>query len=254
MLQEAFVAVPTLEPLLNSTELPVEDGIPMETPYHRSQMNLLIDLIDYHWRDRHDYYVGGNMFVYFSETQARNRDYRGPDFFIVKDVDGSKHRDAWIVWQEDGRYPDLIVELLSESTAELDKTVKKRLYERTFRTPEYFCYDLATQELIGWRMGRPGEYEPIEPDEDGRLWSSLLQLGLGTWQGEFQKNTITWLRFFDENGELVPTPTEAEAERAAQEAERAAQEAQRADRAESQIAQLQAEVERLRLELQKKAP
>ena len=95
MPQEAFVAVPEVKLPPSSTELPYEDGIPMETPYHRAQVNLLIDLTDYHWRDRHDYYVGGNMFLYFSETQARNRDYRGPDFFIVKDVEGAKERNSW---------------------------------------------------------------------------------------------------------------------------------------------------------------
>jgi hypothetical protein len=28
------------------------------------------------------------MFIYFSAEQVRSRDYRGPDFFVVKGVDG----------------------------------------------------------------------------------------------------------------------------------------------------------------------
>jgi Uma2 family endonuclease len=212
----------------DASHLPTEDGIPMESPLHRAEMNLLIDLTHFHWHDRTDYYAGGNMFIYFSEEQIRNQDYRGPDFYIVKDVDGTKERKSWIVWEEKGRYPDLIIELLSESTAEVDKTVKKRLYERTFRTHEYYCYDITTQELIGWRLGKAGRYEEIIPNAEGRLWSEVLQLWLGLWPGQFQKVTTTWLRFFDESGQLVPTLAEAEAARA--------------DRAEAELARLRAEL------------
>ena len=213
-------------------DLPTEDGIPMETPLHRAQMNLLIDSTHYYWRDRTDYYVGGNMFIYFSEEQIRNQDYRGADFYIVKDVDGTKERKAWLVWEEEGRYPDLIIELLSESTAEVDKTVKKRLYERTFRTLEYYCYDIATQEFIGWRLGLTGQYQAIAPSPEERLWSEILQLWLGPWEDELQKNGATWLRFFDESGRLVPIEAEAEAVRA--------------DQAEAELARLREELAQLR--------
>src|SRR5438132_12388437 len=128
------------EPPVALPKLPLvaTDGVPLETHWHVLQIALLIELLAYRFRDRDDYYAGGNMFVYYSEEQARNRDYRGPDFFFVDGVDGLKQREWWAVWQEDGRYPDLIVELLSSTTAHLDRTTKKSLYERTFRTFEYF--------------------------------------------------------------------------------------------------------------------
>jgi hypothetical protein len=47
------------------------------------------------------------MFVYYSRDQAMNRDFRGPDFFLVLDVDGSRERQGWVVWEEGGRYPDV---------------------------------------------------------------------------------------------------------------------------------------------------
>jgi len=72
----------------------------LETNWHRMQMNLLIESVHYHWREREDYFTGGNMFIYFSVEQVRNRDYRGPDFFVVKGVDSSHDRAAWIVWEE----------------------------------------------------------------------------------------------------------------------------------------------------------
>lgn len=55
---------------LPTLELPIEDGIPLDSPWHRAAINLLIELIHCFWRGRTDFYVGGNMFVYFSLEQA----------------------------------------------------------------------------------------------------------------------------------------------------------------------------------------
>jgi Uma2 family endonuclease len=248
--EKLFEAV--LPPLTPSTEnLPTEDGIPLETPWHRAEINLLLESLDYLWRRRQDYYAGGNMFVYFSSQQIRNQDYRGPDFFVVKDVDGSYERPSWVVWEEGGRYPDVIIELLSPSTAEADKTSKKRLYERVFRTAEYFCYDPVNEELIGWHL-QQGRYEPLERDEYGRLWSSGLQAWLGTWEGPFIGRSATWLRFYDEDSLLVPIIAEAETARAEAESARAEAESVRAEaesaRAEAESARAEAESARAEAE------
>ncbi|ASC69511.1 Hypothetical Protein XM38_004380 [Halomicronema hongdechloris C2206] len=37
-------------------------------------------------------------------------------------------RRSWVVWEEGGQYPDLIIELLSPATAQVDHTLKKTLY------------------------------------------------------------------------------------------------------------------------------
>ena len=92
----------------------------MESNWHRLQINLLVDVVTQRWQPRKDFVAGGNMFIYYSMQQVRNRDYKGPDFFVVKDVDGSYSRGKWVVWDENGRYPNVIVELLSPSTAKED--------------------------------------------------------------------------------------------------------------------------------------
>jgi Uma2 family endonuclease len=237
----------TLQVALPTLELPTEDGIPLESGWHRSEINLLIESQRHHWRDRTDFYCGGNMVLYYSLEQVRNRDYRGPDFFVVLGVDGSYSREAWVVWEEEGRYPNVIVELLSPTTAEGDKTVKWGLYEQTFRTPEYYCYDPETQELIGWRLSR-GSYEPIQPDERGWLWSEQLGLWLGRWEGEYQEEQAIWLRFYTAEGELVLLPAEAERERAEQADRRAEQERQRAEQADQRAERLSARLRALGLE------
>lgn len=137
---------------LPEVELVETDGEPLDSAWHRDAINLLVELVRSHLRGRKDYFVGGNMFIYFSLVQARNRDFRGPDFFYVSGVRHDPHRKYWVVWEEDGRYPDVIVELMSSSTATEDLTSKKSIYERTFRTPDYFCYDHEKETLQGWRL------------------------------------------------------------------------------------------------------
>lgn len=213
------------------TDLPYEDGEPMESNWHRLQIALLVELIHRLWPGRTDFFVGGNMFIYYSARQVRDQDYKGPDFFVAKDVDGSYDRDSWIAWEEDLRLPDVIVELLSPKTASQDLGPKKRLYERVFKTPDYFCCAKGATSLQGWRL-REGRYAPLTPNEDGRLWSEELQAWIGPWTGEYHGTTATWLRFFFPDGTLVPTNAEAER--------------QRAEAAEAEIARLRAELERLK--------
>jgi len=151
------------------------------------------------------------MFIYYSARQVRNRYYyKGPDFFVIRNVDGVKDRPCWIVWEEDGRFPNVIVELLPPITAQADLGSKKQLCEQTFKTPEYFCCDPDTRSLQGWRLGRHQSYESLSPDGHGRLFSEQLGVWLGLRDGTCQGLTAAWVRLFESNGQLVPTAEEAE--------------------------------------------
>jgi len=222
---------------LEQLELPAEDGIPMESNWHRSAMNLLIDSVHALWHDRNDYFVGGNMFIYFSLAQLNRKQYRGPDLFVVKQVDGSRDRDSWVVWKEDGRYPDVIVELASPSTINNDLTVKKDLYEHTFRTPDYFCYDPSDQTLQGWHL-RNTAYVELTPNAQGWLWVEALDVWLGGWEGEFQRIHAVWPRLYTAEGQLVLTLAEADKQSAEMEKQRAETEKQRAERLAAKLREL----------------
>ncbi len=104
---------------LTEDDLPSSDGIPMETQRHYAQMVLLIQSLKDYWKERQDCYVAGDMFVYFSPHQVKNEDFRGPDVFAVQGV-SKRERKSWVVWQE-GKSPDVVIELMSESTATFDK-------------------------------------------------------------------------------------------------------------------------------------
>jgi hypothetical protein len=51
-------------------ELIETDGVPLDSDWHRLNMDLLCDVVSYHLRDREDFYVGGNMFIYFQPQTA----------------------------------------------------------------------------------------------------------------------------------------------------------------------------------------
>jgi Uma2 family endonuclease len=194
------------------------DEPPLETYFHLRQMILLLTCLDWLWRDRNDYFAAGNLSIYYSPRQRKSEDFRGPDFFVVLDTE-RKPRKSWVVWEEDGKYPNLIVELLSDSTQKVDRGLKKQIYQDTFRTPEYFWFDPDTLELKGFDLLK-GKYQEMQPNPQGLLWSEQLQLFLGVHHQQ--------LRFFTPDGELVLSPQEAaeQEQQKRQEAERQRQEAE----------------------------
>jgi Uma2 family endonuclease len=230
---------------LEAVELIADDGEPMDSEWHRRCMNLLIDQIDFLYRARQDYFVGGNMFIYFSLEQARNRDFRGPDFFFVKDARWQPDRLYWAVWLEGGQTPNVVIELASPTTIDEDRGPKYRVYRDRLHVSDYFIYDRETGLLEGWRMEEGRRYRPLEPDANGRLWSAELELFVGPWTGEINRFSTTWLRFFDRNGVVIPTTTEAERQRAEAERQRAEAERQRAEAAEAELARLREQVTKL---------
>ena len=196
----------------------------MESDLHREQIDLLIRILKLWWRERQDFYASGNLTIYYSPNQKKSEHFRGPDFFVVLGTQ-KKDRKSWVVWQEDGKYPNLIVEILSSSTTAVDKGLKKQVYQDTFRTPDYFWFDPITMELQGFHLV-DGKYQEIQVTTDGRLWSQQLKLYLGVYEGK--------LRLFTTENQLILSSEEL----AEQERLRAQQAEERAERAEQEIARL----------------
>lgn len=176
----------------------LSDEPPMETELHLRQLMLLIQSLELLWKDRQDFYAFGNLTIYYSPNQRKSEYFRGPDFFVVLGV-ARKPRKSWVVWEEEGKYPHVIIEILSDSTAETDRGLKKEIYQETFRTPNYFWFDPTSLEFKGFQL-MAGKYEEIAANEQGWLWSQQLELFLGIHDSQ--------LRFFTPEGKLVPTPEE----------------------------------------------
>ncbi|MEH2184088.1 Uma2 family endonuclease [Nostoc sp.] len=226
-MSQPIANTPSLQAVTESIIFPPGDDIysdepPLESDLHREQIDLLIRLIKWWWRDHKDFYTTGNLTIYFSPNQKKSEEFRGPDFFVVLDTE-KKDRKSWVVWQEDGKYPNVIIELLSNSTASVDKGLKKQIYQNTFRTPDYFWFDPNNLEFQGFHLV-DGQYQELVPTELGWLWSQQLGLYLAVYLGK--------LRFFTSDRELVMLPEEEsnqQLEQANQQLEQANQQLEQAN-------------------------
>jgi Uma2 family endonuclease len=218
----------------------------MENYTHLMQFIVLLTSIQRLWRNRRDVFAAGNLSIYYptvsSRTGRKRRkklSFRGPDFFVVLGAIYKERRNSWVVENEDGKFPNLIVEILSKRTQAADRGPKKEIYRRIFKTPEYVLFDPEKMKLEGYRLVR-GRYVAIRPDARGWLWSEQLGLFFGVHENK--------LRLFFPDGTLVPEPNEA-ADRAVQERDQIAherdREKNRAERAEQAKARLIAQLQRL---------
>ncbi len=129
--------------------------------------------------------------------------------------------------------PLVVVELLSPSTEKDDlgkrlrdvtkPPTKWEVYEQYLRIPYYVVFSRYTNDLRIFTLSG-ARYEEVK-EHSGRLWIESIGLGLGVWQGAYLNHDRLWLRWYDRDGNWIPTVDE----RAVQQEQRAEQEAQRAD-------------------------
>lgn len=229
-----------LEALPGENELPTDDGLPMESMDHRLQMDLLVDTLDEAWADRQDICVAGNLPLYFSAHQIQNNDFLGPDVMVVL-ATTRRQRKSWVVWQE-GRTPDVVIELLSPSTEANDRGHKMQVYARTLHVGEYYLFDVVDGRFEGYELApRQHMYTAMTPDPDGGITSRFLGLRLVPTEMTLRSGeSRLFLRWYTLDGELLRTGHEAAlAERTRAEAEKGRAEAERA-RADALAEQLRA--------------
>jgi Uma2 family endonuclease len=232
---------------------PTSDGKPMaETDLHRELMIDLIETLKAHFEADPMTYVSGDLLLFYEEGNKRK--HVAPDVFVVRGVP-MRQRSNYLLWEE-GKGPDVIIEVTSKTTRREDQTKKRALYREVLRVPEYFLFD-PTEDYLkppmqGYRLVG-GDYIPIDRI-DGRLPSEVLGLHL---------QRVGWsLRLYDpELGRWLLTPREAadqaeadrrRAEVARERAEIASEQAGLA-RQRAEIALARAELERRRIEVERLA-
>ncbi len=143
---------------------PETDGEPMaETDYQRGPLIYAVNALEFHFADDPQVYVSGDLLIYYVE---RNKEVRiAPDVFVVFGVP-KRQRPVYKVWDE-GKGPDVVIEITSRSTHRRDEYEKPGIYYH-MGVQEYFQYDptgdYLTPALRGRRMGgQGGGYEPIPP-------------------------------------------------------------------------------------------
>ena len=110
-----------------------------------------------------------------------------PDIAVIL---GVRERQNWSTFNvaAEGVRPALVVEVTSLGTATLDRSTKLDEYDQA-GVPLYVIVDTVARRrqpglrLLGYQQ-TPDGYQPLAPDERGRLWLPPVRLWLGIQAGE----------------------------------------------------------------------
>jgi Uma2 family endonuclease len=197
--------------------------------------------------------------LYYDESHPRW--YVQPDWFGVIGAPQIPFRWRYAIWEEQAA-PLIVVEMFSPRLEEellgspdRDPTkppTKWEIYEQILRIPYYVVFDGEREGLRIFRLNG-ARYQEIT-GHGGRFPVAEAGLWLGLWQGSFYRSERLWLRWYDAEGNLIPT-VEEQAERARLEAEVGRREAayarnleqlrQRAEQAEQMLERERQRAERL---------
>lgn len=214
--------------------LVTEDDEPVDNLYSEKQQRLLTEPLYSSWMPQPDedhpqtprpFLAAANVGVFFSVYQQP----LVPDMFLSLDIELGKDWNAdetraYFVW-ELGKVPEAVVEIVSNKEGNELGSKLKRYAE--WGITYYVVFDpfheLSETTLCVYELGFG---KRLRPRQDFSL--PTLGLSLVLWEGEYEGIHDTWLRWCDQNGQLIPTGAE------------------RAARAEAELARLRAELEQSR--------
>lgn len=240
-------------PFPDHTQLPESDGTFVKNFQEHPQSIILTDSIGGVLQQLHpdgQYAIGQDCGIYWRETEPPEKGAEAPDWFYVPNVpaklDGQIRR-SYVLWRE-LMAPLIALEFASSngeeerdrtplslsSKGEVRKPGKFWVYERIIRIAYYGIYEINNGKLEVYKLDG-GRYQKLRPNERGHYPIPPMGVELGVWQGSYQNQTQQWLRWWDEQGNLLligDERAELERARAEQERQRAEQERQRAESAE----------------------
>ena len=245
-------------PFPDHTQLPESDGTFVKNFQEHPQSLILTDSIGPILERLHpdgQYAIGQDCGIYWRETDPPEKGAEAPDWFYVPNVppklDGQIRR-SYVLWRE-FMAPLIALEFASgDGSEERDRTPLSRsteggvtkpgkfwVYERVIRIPYYGIYEINNGKLEVYRFV-DGFYQLLAANERGHYPIAPLGVELGLWQGSYQNQTQLWLRWWDEQGNLLligDERAELERQRAQEAGQRAELERQRAEQAESLLEQ-----------------
>jgi Uma2 family endonuclease len=206
--------------LPDHNQLPCEDGTFVKNFQEHPQSILLTDslkpILDQIHPDG-QYCIGQDSGIYWKITDPPEKGAEAPDWFYVPnvtpDLNGEMRR-SYVLWQEHIR-PLIVIEFVSgNGSEERDRTPWKGkfwIYENVILPLYYAIYEVKLSRVEVYVLtGR--NYQIIPPNERGNY--PILELGveLGIWQGNYQNVELPWLRWWDQEGNLLLTGEEREAQ------------------------------------------
>jgi Uma2 family endonuclease len=216
------------------SEDPEEPGLPDE--FHDLQPQLLSRTLRLTNYSRDNCFTASDLNLYYDVKH--HLWHKRPDWFLVVNVsrlyEGRELRRSYVSWQE-GKYPYVVIEFLSPGTESEDlgrfysqvsnnsEAVEKaeqnpltratppgkfEVYEQYLRVPHYIVYSRYTQQLRHFKLEGGCYLEQSIQPQNPRIWLADLEIGLGIWSGVFEDVPSNWLRWFDRQGNWLPTDTE----------------------------------------------
>jgi Uma2 family endonuclease len=111
--------------------------------------------------------------------------------------------------QLQGEIPALVLEFLSHtpggeySIKETYPPGKFYFYEQVLKVPNYGIFEPENGALELYRFGDNGRYQLELTNEQNCFWIPEMQLFLGVWEGTRENRQGYWLRWWDEQGNLL---------------------------------------------------
>jgi Uma2 family endonuclease len=199
--------------LPDHTQLPDSDGIFVKNLQEHPQSILLTDSIQPILQKLHPdgkYCIGQDSGIYWRITEPPERGAEAPDWFYVPNVPptlNGQMRRSYVLWQEYVA-PLIVLEFVSgDGSEERDKTPitgKFWVYEQAIRVPFYGIYEVKKAAVEVYQLVR-GKYEPLPTNERGHYPIEPMNVELGIWQGCYQNVELPWLRWWDNQGNLLLT-------------------------------------------------
>ena len=163
---------------------PFQDSKMSEGTKHSVVADYFATVLRARYRQQPDVCVGSDLSVFFE--RGNRAALLAPDLMVAFGAAGRGHRLSYKVWEE-GKVPDLALEILSRETWRRDLRVKPNLY-RDLGVREFWILDVIDKlptPIIGRRLG-PGGYVDIEPEPSGAFRSEILGLELVAADDEFR--------------------------------------------------------------------
>jgi Uma2 family endonuclease len=198
-------------------ELPDSDDTPVDNELQIPVASVLRAILTLLWAQRQDWFFGINMGIY-ADTESPSTAIV-PDGFLCLGVPrfrpeyGSRGRPSYVLWEEDGIVPYLVLEVVSETYGgEYDTKLEK--YE-SLEVAYYVVYDpegfQKRHEHLEVYCLVEGKYELVTGEP---VWLSEIGLGIGRSLGTVDGWSREWLYWFSENAERYPVPEEFQRYRA----------------------------------------
>ena len=210
-------------PFPDHTQLPESDGTFVKNFQEHPQSILLTDSIGSVLQKLHpdgNYAIGQDCGIYWRETDPPEKGAEAPDWFYVPNVAptiNGEIRRSYVLWRE-FITPLIALEFASSNgDEERNRTPLSRsddqerikpgkfwVYEQIMRIPYYGIYIIKESKLEVYHLVN-GFYRSLEANERGHYPIEPLEVELGLWQGNYQNQTLLWLRWWNHQGNLLLT-------------------------------------------------